>query len=347
MILLLELGVAIALLMASAFFSASETALVSLSTTKAKRLALKNPAISQALLSWLDKPQELLIVILIGNTLTVVVFAAVMTTAAFNLFKAFPASYVGFAAWIVQTICLVIVAEMAPKFFARVNAEKTSIAVLPWLSRLRTLFRPLLSFLNWLIQKVTPRTTSRSAKAKLSFSLDELKAMLSEGLTPSKTQQESIQMMHGALKIQDAPVESIMTPIDRVDMVDLNPPGRAPSNHDVLIDLIIEQGHTRTPIQWKGSFLGFIHTDDLLPLMGSATPIDLTNMIRPAVDVKPDQKAHELLQIFRSSGTKIAFVKNDEQKVIGIVTLEDVLEEITGEILDEYDLSDLPKEGTP
>lgn len=133
------------LLAASAFFSASETALVSLSAQKAKHLALKNPRVSHALVGWLRRPHDLLTLILVGNTFATVMFAASLTAVAVHVFSAYSPSLVRWITWGLETAVIVIFGDMAPKFFARANPEKTSLMVLPWLSRLRLFLGPLFS----------------------------------------------------------------------------------------------------------------------------------------------------------------------------------------------------------
>ena len=99
----------------------------------------------------------------------------------------------------------------------------------------------------------------------------------------------------------------------------------------------------RTPVKRKGEFVGFVHSDDLMPSLLYDRREDLNRFIRKAMEVPADRRVSDLLQDFRASGVHLGFVKNQNGSVIGILTLEDVLEEITGEILDEYDVAQHPK----
>jgi CBS domain containing-hemolysin-like protein len=121
-------------------------------------------------------------------------------------------------------------------------------------------------------------------------------------------------------------------------MVDLDIAARRSTDRDLQIDLIIENGHTRTPVKEHGAIIGYIHSDDLLPLMLRDTRKDLKSLVRSAPHVPHDRRVSDLLNDFSSSGIYCAFVVNAKNAVEGFVTLEDVLEEITGEILDEYDV---------
>jgi len=340
MTIFIELILIILLLCSSGFFSASETALVSLSPQKAKRLALRNPGVAQALLGWLKKPHELLIVILVGNTLTMVIFAALITTMAVRTFSNFPPLTIEILSWFLQTVCLVILAEMAPKFFARVHPEKTSIFVLPWLSRFRTILRPLLILFSNLMNFRSPPSKATTSGNVLTFSMEELKALLDEHEEgESGPPSESLNMMQSVLEIYDRRAESIMTPLKKVDYVEIDSLNKKIPDTELLLDLIVEMGRTRTPVKSKGKIIGFIHSDDLLPLVLHGELKDLTKTIRKAMDVPTDRRVSDLLQDLKISGIHTGFVRNKRNEIVGLVTLEDVLEEITGEILDEFDVA--------
>lgn len=329
---------ALFLLGASAFFSSSETALVSLSPQKAKRLALKNPSLSQDLLGWIGNPHELLTLILIGNTFATVLFAASVSALAIQIFRLYSPSLINWITWILETMAVVIFGDMAPKFFARAQPEKTSMAVLPWLSRIRSFLGPVMK-LSAVVTFFLPGFKGARAGGVLTFSMTELRAMLEEGSAAGSVSFEFMGMMQRVLETNDRRADEIMTPIDRVDLIDLDAKkGKDPPTRDFLLDLIIENGHTRTPVRQGGHVTGFIHSDDLLPLLLNDDGRNLQKFVRQAMDVPRRQSVADLLQNFRRSGVYLGFVQDEKERVIGIVTLEDVLEEITGEILDEYDL---------
>ncbi len=326
------------LLLVSAFFSAAETGLVALVPQKAKRLALRSPHLANELAVWLRQPHELMTTILIGNTLVNVMFAAVGTTLAVRMFKSVPRTRVEFTAWIVETVCLVMLAEMAPKFVARAMPEKTSLLVLPWLSRLRNLLSPFLNVVSKIAGSLSPAWRASPVSSLLTFSLDELKGLLEEERPGAGVGQDSLGMMQRALDIHARRAVDIMTPLSKVDWVEIDPPGKPPRDRELLMDLVVEHGHTRTPVKKQGEFIGFLHSADLLPyILHDRGGGDLTVLVRKAWNVAPDRPVSDLLHDFQSGGIHMGFVRDAAGAMIGIVTLEDVLEEITGEILDEYD----------
>jgi CBS domain containing-hemolysin-like protein len=134
-----------------------------------------------------------------------------------------------------------------------------------------------------------------------------------------------------------------MTPLAQMDVIEVDPLGKPVRSRELLLDLIIEQGHTRTPIKKWGRIVGFIHTKDLLSLILKDPGTDITALVRAAVDLKSEMRVGDLLQLFKEKGFHMGFVYNRQGQIVGMVTLEDVMEEITGEILDEYDIA-LPSE---
>src|SRR5207244_4177609 len=115
----------------------------------------------------------------------------------------------------------------------------------------------------------------------------------------------------------------------KVDFVEVDPPGKPPRDRELIMDLVVEQGHTRTPIKKEGSIIGFLHSGDLLPyVIHDRGGGDLTGLVRKAFSVLADRLVADLLQDFRTSGFHAGFVVDSAGAIIGLVTLEDVLEEI-------------------
>jgi putative hemolysin len=337
--LLFEICLAIFLLGLSAFFSAAEIALVSLSPQKTKQLAVKNPQLTQHLLGWLTKPHELIIVILIGNTLTTVMFAGLLTMIAIRTFPGMQRSHVELVAWALQTIIVVVLGEMAPKFIGRVYSDTISFFALPWLARARDWFGFFLRPLSNFLAKFFPSWSTPPVGSLFTFSMEELRQLLEEDQARTG-HKESLTMMQKVIDINTKTIRDIMVPIQNVDSVDID----SLKGRDRIVDWIIENGHTRTPVRRNGRFIGYIHSHDLLPLMFGQRETPLEDMVTAAPSFSADMKISDLLQVLRFSDVHIGFVKDNTQSIIGIVTLEDVMEEITGEILDEYDVTQVQTE---
>jgi len=341
----IQLTLAILFFFLSGFFSAAETALVSLSPQKSKSLALRNPGIAPYIIRWLREPRDLLILIISGNTLCTVLVAAWVTSLAFQFFPFFSTSQIEIVGWILETVVLIIFAEMVPKFVARANPEGAAVFVLPWLFRLRKIFRPFRKFITAITTWVSWGNLRLPPDQTITFSSDEIKALLEERETGPAISFESLPMVERTLELQDRQAQNIMTEIKNVDLIEIDPPGKSPLSRELLIDLIVENGRTRTPIKFQGKIIGFIHFDDLLPLILKDEGNDVLESVRGALDVPAARRVADLLQDFKTSSVHMGFVRNEPNEIIGIVTLEDVLEEITGEILDEYDVADSVGDG--
>ncbi len=342
--ILLTFILLILLLVASMFFSAAETALISLSPQKAKALVLRTPRVAVALQGWLIKPHELLTLILVGNTFVNVIFASLLTVFIVKIIPEVSQTMLEVFSWFIGTGLLVIIGEMVPKFFARTNPEKTSLFVLPILSTLRRLSSPLLHLIVGPLGFFFPKWKAPPVGHVLMFSMEELRSLLEEGHQDGVPKDESMDMMQKILSINDRRAEQIMVPLAQVDLIEIDPAGRPVRDRERVIDLVVEEGHTRTPVKWKNEIIGFIHSDDLMPSLLFDRRENIHRFISKAFDVPSDRRVGDLLQDFKTSGVHMGFVKDQNKTVIGIVTLEDVLEEITGEILDEYDVS---SSGTP
>jgi len=335
MSLIVEPFLAFLFLVAAGFFSAAETALVTLSPQKTKHLALRNPKLAGHLTGWLTKPHELIVVILMGSTLSVVLFAAFTTSAALRVFEGFSRSRIEGVSWLAQTVLMTILGEMAPKFLARLHPERISLFALPLLAATRQIMAPFLNIVTKAIGYFMPAWVTPPVGPMLTFSMDELRLLIDESRPRNIPQADSLTMIQRALDLNNKSVQEIMTKMDTVDFLDLD----AVQNQDRALDLIIENGHTRTPIRRGGEFIGYLHTHDLLSYIIDDREQKIESKIIPAHALALDMKVSELLQIFKQSGVHIGFVRNPNGGMAGIVTLEDVMEEITGEILDEYDVT--------
>src|SRR5262249_7568814 len=155
-----------------------------------------------------------------------------------------------FYAWVIGTASILIVGEMIPKFIARAYPERTSLVVLPWLSSLRRFTLPVLDFLMKPLTTLFPRLSTPSGSI-FTFTLEELKSVLEEDRRGRTGKDESMDMIQRSLEIHDRRAETIMTPLSKMDFIEIDPPGK-PRSPDFLIDRIVEEGHTRTPVKRGG-----------------------------------------------------------------------------------------------
>ena len=318
----------------SALFSATETALLSLSRPRLKKLISQRPELAPAFTEWLSAPQYLLTTILIGNTMTNVVATLLVTDAALLALPKIHRAWVETGCWLLMTFVLFIFAEFIPKTLARHYPQRVTLTTLHGMSLLTRALAPILRGVIGLLDKL-PMFEGMPVGRLSVYTVEELREMIRAGGAGGQVTRRSMQMMERALALNRLPVSQIMTPFAKIESVNL---GLSP---EAVVDRVAEIGRTRVPA-WRGDsprrIGGYLHVKDLLLVWRGALPLNPDLLLRRPLTVKTNTPASELLEEFRKGTAHIALV-NDEQGVCqGMVTLEDVLEELVGEILDEYDV---------
>lgn len=322
----------------SAFWSSAETALTSLSKYRIKKLIALNKKFAAALGQWLKAPYYLLTTVLVGNTINDLLISYLASILVFQIFNPFfniiPREVFEFANWISTTFFLLIFGEVTPKVYSRRNPEKVTIFSLPILSRLTNITNFIVSPFIKITKILFPRLNLVPVGRLTCVSLEEVHGLISEANVTGALGKEASLMLERVLKLGNLKVSQIMTPINNVDAVSLS------QDDEKFLDLVVETGRSRVPVYNVSinKIIGFIHTKDLLWCWKNNHGHFSREMIRPPYFVNMDKKVYELLKEFQSGKTHLAFVVDSFGNTAGLVTLEDVLEDIVGEILDEYDL---------
>lgn len=328
---LLGLGICLGL---SAFFSSTETAFFSLTQSIVSELKEARDTRARRVVRLLERPKELLITILSGNALVNVAFAVMatfLTISVCNL-TGFPLSAGLTISVFVVTGIVLIVGEIIPKILAIKYAETWALKSSLLLDLFRRLLWPLTSFLT-LLSSSFSRALGVD-RARLNISEDEIKTLVEVSEERGALEEDEKAMIQGIFEISETTVKEIMVP--RVDIVSL--PITATAQE--IIALVKEKGHSRIPIHQENldKIAGLIHVKDLLPFMENGDwKIDLSKILREANFVPEGKKIDDLLKHFQQEKSHMAIVVDEYGGTAGLVTLEDVLEEIVGEIQDEYD----------
>jgi putative hemolysin len=329
-----SLVVIILLFILSAFWSGSEIALTSLSKYKIKKLIALKKSLSVSLAQWLKTPYYLLTTVLVGNTVTNLMISFMATVLVLYIFLPlnFNRELLEFIVWIIITFLLLVFSEVTPKIYSRSNPEKVTSFALPALSRVTNFFMPIAWPVKKIFRIIFPNAELLPVSKLSSLSMDEIGELIKEaGLAG-----EAGQMLERVLKLTEVSVDKIMTPLDKVEAVNVD------QSREKCLDLIVETGRSRVPVYHTSinRMAGFIHTKDLLEIWHDTSEPELEDLIRPPYYVPKDKKIYDLMKELQSGRTHMAFVTDEMQNIVGILTLEDVLEEIVGEIIDEYDLED-------
>ncbi|MFT7184506.1 MAG: putative hemolysin [Oceanicoccus sp.] len=320
------------LLILSGVFSASETALMSLSPAKVRTLVEGRRKGSKYLAKLKHEHHRTLITILVGNNF-VNIAAASLTTVLFT--ETFGSSAVGMATGILTMVVLVF-GEILPKSFATTYAERMSLILAPPLYIMGIILMPLILILDLLVKSLLKLT---GGDQKQLVTDEELIAMASIGEEEGSLDAHERELIENVLEFNDIHVEEIMTPRVHIDAM--------PENYDLdeAANFIVHHTHSRIPVyrETLNNIVGICSVKDLLTERHDLSEeehdeVTLRNIqLRPPLRVVRTMKVQDLFKKFKKKRTHIAIVTDKDGRTAGLVTMEDLIEEIVGDILDEED----------
>ncbi len=315
----------------SAFFSSAETAFFSLSKLQRRRLEQAKTESEKKIPELLSKPRQILITILLGNTVVNVAASCIAAMLAVIISEKFLHNIsvaVGIEI-VVMTIILLIFGEITPKNFAirfsETYAAKSSYA----LSFFRILFYPIVKILEWITMLFTTKKSHYVEENKITS--EDIKNVVSTDSydTILKTQEREI--IDSIFDFSDKLVKEIMIP--RIDIIAVS----IEQGIEKIREAVVQSGHSRIPIYKEDidDILGIIYAKDII--LSQEKNLTIQSLMRECYFVPENTKIKLLLKEFQKSKMHLAIVVNEYGGTSGIVTLEDILEELVGEILDEYD----------
>ena len=317
-----QILVLLVLIVLSGFFSSAETALFSISKAKAVHLAKEKGYTNTLIKKMKDDPHRLLSTILIGNNIVNVGAAAIATAITLKLVSS---NAVGIATG-VMTFLILIFGEIFPKSIAtRNNILIARIVIFPvyWLS---IIFTPIILFLNFI-----PKLTGRIQR-KPKVTEEELLTMVEVVEEEGEIKEEEKEFIHNIFEFDDTNASEIMTPRADMFVVDME--------EEFNLEAVVKSGYTRIPVI-EGDIdhiIGILYIKDLLMHSASSNEkIDVRKTMRDPYFVPENKKLDNLLQQFKKRKQHLAIVVDEHGGVSGLITLEDALEEIVGEIIDETD----------
>lgn len=345
--ILSEIILIVVLVFINAFFAAAEMALVSVRRTRIKQLVEENNPRAFTVQKLLDKPTSFMATIQIGITLIgfmASAFAAVSIAdiAAKGLIviglphsTARPVAVVGIT--VILSFFTLVIGEIAPKSLAMQHAEKFSLALggpILFLSYLALPAVKIVSFFSDLI--VRPFGTHVRFTNPI-LTEEEFKMLVETGEEEGVIEEEEKEMIHSIFDFTDTVARQVMVP--RTDM-DAAP---VTSSLEELLDVITTTGHSRIPIYEENvdNIIGVVHAKDLLPVLRQDKRLfDIKTVMREAYFIPETKDVDELLAEFKRGNIQMAIVRDEYGGTAGLVTVEDLLEEIVGEIRDEYDIEE-------
>ena len=315
------------LLLLSAFFSSAETALTTVNKIRMRTLAEEGSKRARTVLAITDDSGKMLSAILIGNNIVNLSAASLTTSLAYS----FGGSMVAIASGIL-TVLILLFGEITPKTMATLHSEKMSLLYAPVISIFMKVMTPAIFIINGLsigvlfLLRVDP-----NAKNNV-MTETELRTIVDVSHEDGVIESDEREMINNVFDLGDARAKDVMVPRVHVTFADVN------STYDELIDIFREDKFTRLPVfrDTTDNVVGTINMKDLL-LYDNTKGFQIQDILREAYFTYEYKNISELLVEMRKASFNIAIVLDEYGETAGLITLEDILEEIVGEIHDEYD----------
>ncbi|HOP55281.1 MAG TPA: hemolysin family protein [bacterium] len=322
----------------SAYFMSSETAITAVSKVKLKQLENEGDVRAKRLNNLLEDSTRLLSTILFGNNIAQNALAALVTTASFRWLNRAGLS----AGWaiplstIVTTFLILVFAEVTPKSYAFQRAEKIALFTAVPMSVIHRLFSPFAIGITAIANSIL-RLFGLSLVNPEPFVIeDEIKTLVDLGEEEGVIEEEEKEIIEGVFEFSETLAREVMVP--RVDIVALD----VNSSFDEAIDTINMSGHSRIPVydETIDNIVGIIYAKDLLKFFGLKNPPPLRSIMRAPYYVPETKPIDELFREMRAQKVHMAIIIDEYGGTAGLVTIEDILEELVGEIMDEYDINE-------
>lgn len=323
----IQLIILLILLGLSAFFSSAETALTTVNKIRIRSLAEDGNKRAKTVLKITDDSGKMLSAILIGNNIVNLSAASLTTSLAYS----FGGSMVAIASGIL-TVLILLFGEITPKTMATIHAEKMALIYAPIISIFMKVMTPVIFIINGLsigvlfLLRVDP-----NAKNDL-MTETELRTIVDVSHEDGVIESDEREMIYNVFDLGDAKAKDVMVPRVHVTFADVN------STYEELLDIFREDKFTRLPIfeDTTDNVVGTINMKDLL-LYDNTKEFHIRDILREAYFTYEYKSISELLVEMRQASFNIAIVLDEYGETAGLITLEDILEEIVGEIHDEYD----------
>lgn len=322
-----ELGIFVLGLIISGFYSGAEAALISIPVDRTKQLIEEGGARGKALEFLAKKPSDILTTILVGNNLVNIFVASFATKVSQRYFESDALAYsVG-----VTTIFILIFGEIIPKTFARNHSEKLAYPIIKILQLNYIVMYPIIKTFMFIITVVLGKNVQLAGRI---VTRDDIEYMVNKAEKEKTIDSKQIDLLNSILEFPTIKVKDIMVPRTEVHGIEKN------TSFDNVIELIKNEAHSRYPVYDEDidETLGFLHVKDLAFVnMEERQNFDVTKYLKDPFFVYEHMKIQAVFDHMNRKKVHLALVKDENGLVVGIVTLEDIMEEIFGEIQDEHD----------
>jgi magnesium and cobalt exporter, CNNM family len=333
----LILAAILVLLILSAFFNGAETSLTAASRARLHALEQEHDSRAALVNRLLRQPEKLIGAVLLGNTLVDILAASLASGLAVILVGPAGVAY----ATAIMTILIVIFAAVLPKTYAFAFADRVALFVAPIMRVTILLLNPLTVTIQFVVRqllKLTP--TKRDDAANILAAHAEIRGTIELQTIGGAVAKGDAAMLGGVLDLRSLQVLDIMVHRTKMQTIDVDDPP------EKVVDEVLKSQHTRIPL-WKDepeNIVGVVHTKDLLVALARAgwdvSKLDVTGLAAPPWFVPDTTSVADQLNEFLKRKAQLALVVDEYGEVQGLITLEDILEEIVGQIADEHDVQD-------
>lgn len=311
----------------SFFFSASETAVIGLSKIRLRHLIAKGVKHAQNIQSLMTKLDKFIAAILIGNDFVNIAISAIIT----GIFVQIYGYHLGIIiATFISTFFVLILCEITPKILATKHTEKIALFTAPIMGIFIKIFMPIILIFTKISNFILKALRIEPPKRSPLITEEEIRMMIEIGKEEGVLSDEERKMLYRIFEFGDTRLNEVMMPKDKIVAVNIN------FTHDELLDIFAEEGYSRLPV-YSGTIdniVGIIYARDLLYTLRDKGLFLLQDIIHPVFYTEASMRVNELLRKFQADRIQIAIVVDQHKKTLGLVTLEDLIEEIVGEIDD-------------
>lgn len=319
----------LSLLVLSFFFSASETSIIGLNKLRMHHMLQKGVKGARRVHRLASKIDKVIAAILIGNNLVNIAISSIVTGIFVQIYGY---KWGVIVATFMTTMVLLVFCEVTPKIFSAKHTEKMAIFTAPFMGLVLIIFKPLIIFFIGISNLILRIFGLSAIKKSPLITEEELRSMIEVGQQEGVLSEDQRRMLHRIFEFGDTQLLEIMVPKEEIVAVDIN------TNSDNLLNIFVEQGHARLPV-YRGSkdhIVGIIYAQDLLYIMREKGLFLLQDLLHEVCFVSSTTRVNDLLNRFQAEKRQIAIVVDKDKKTLGLVTLEDLVEEIVGEIEEKY-----------
>jgi Mg2+/Co2+ transporter CorB len=309
----------------SFLFSASETSLIGLSRIRLRHMVARNIKRAQIIQHLIQRLDKFIVAILVGNNFVNIAISSIIT----GICVFFFGYKWGIAiATFLAAFFIVIICEITPKLLAIKHTERIALLIAPLMDVFIKLFSPIIAIFTGVSNVLIKLLRIPPAKRSPLISEEELRLMIEIGKEEGFVSDEEGKMLQRIFEFGDIKAQDVMVPKEEIVAVNIN------ITSEQLLNIFVEKGHARLPVFQDSidNIIGIVYAHDLLYILRDKGLFLLQDLLHEAYYVSPSTRVNELLRKFQSDKIQIAIVSDEHRRTLGLVTLEDLIEEIIGKV---------------